>query len=112
MIDSLLLREHKAMGGIMTGSGELAWTKQQVFDLLEIMTERKWIILGGDVLNKWKEYTYDSWHYESNYRIPLEANVKESINSCRRYVTEYSNKNGDDYLFVLVISDTFVEGAM
>lgn len=107
---TLLSSLHKAMGGAVTDAGELAWTAGQIPEVMKVIQDNGWVILGGDVLDRRQEYTYDNWYYQPDHRICLAQNVKASMDRCVGYVSEYIQNNGDGYLFVLVISNTFVDG--
>lgn len=87
--------------GVETGLGifEVAWTYDDVMEVLTQLEKEKIIILGGDVLNKNLEYTYDNWYYQ-------EKDYIGSIEYTRNYINSYYQKNGNDFYYVLVIQDT------
>lgn len=110
MQENIYVQLHRLLGGVLTESGELAWTSKQIPSIMELTLENDWIILGGDVLTSAQRYAYDNWYYEPNEEKSLEFNVRASILECSQYVSIYVDKNGDDFLFVIVISNTYVSG--
>ncbi len=97
-------------GRVKIDTGESAWTAKAIPDILLLVLANDWIVLGGDVLNLEQHHTYDNWYFEPSPCCSLEVNARQSVERCLQYITNYIEKNGEDYLFVLTISDTFVGG--
>ena len=57
--------------------------------VMELASQQKWIILGGDVLTEAQKHTYDNWYYEINSQHSLDCNVKDSIDKCEQYISDY-----------------------
>ena len=93
---------------IVTSNGQVVWRLSDLPLLMDYVKENKWIILGGDVLTCSGNYTYDNWHYNPNCYLSLTQNVHQSVAVCLDYVTNYTDRNGSNFLFSLVLSDTFL----
>ena len=93
---------------IKTDLGEYACTAQNIPLFVKEVVKHSWIILGGDVLNLDQTPTCDNWYYNPIRNISVQENIRLSAECCLRYSDDYSKKYGNDYLYVLVISDTFV----
>ena len=91
-----------------TSSGQIVWTASGLFLLMDQIKENKWIILGGDVLTCTGNYTCDSWYYNPDSYLSLSQNIYKSITVCRDYITEYIKRNGIDFLFSIVLSNSFL----
>lgn len=98
------------IGGIKITPEEIAFPVQAIPQVLDLVLENQWIILGGDVLTSELKHTYDSWYYLPDANISLTANVKQSVEKCKRYISEYGKRNGEDFLYAFTISNSFVEG--
>lgn len=57
------------------------------------------IVLGGDVLNKVGDYTYDNWYYIVDPNISLKDNVIRSIQKCADYSVDYIKRNDFNVYF-------------
>lgn len=86
-----------------TVCGELAWQASDVSYLLEYASKENLVILGGDVVTLQGVYTYDNWYYEVANLQSAETAVHESIATARKYVNDYVQRNGNEFLFVLVM---------
>ena len=100
-MDNFIL-EIKAMGGIVTSQGETAWKVESVSAIVEIARKYNRIILGGDILTVAGKYTYDNWYYTQDDRVCKRANVEQSIDKCLQYVNNYMQRNGNQFLIVIV----------
>ena len=96
--------------GERLSNGEIAWHSDAIPGLMQLALEHRWIVLGGDVLTLSKEYTYDNWFYEPHHQCSLLQNVQESIQSCEEFINKYIAANGPNYIFVVVFSDSFLDG--
>ncbi len=86
-----------------TVSGELAWRVSDVPCLLEHAARENLVILGGDVVTLQGVYAYDNWYYEVSNLQSVKTAVHGSIATARKYVHDYVQKNGNEFLFVLVM---------
>ena len=86
-----------------TVSGEIAWRASDVPSLLEFAAKEGRVILGGDVLTLQGVYTHDNWCYTVKTDRSAAAAVRESIAAAENYWNNYIRKNGDQFLFVLVM---------
>lgn len=96
--------------GVLAPWGETIWPTESLSHLLDVVLQNRWIILGGDVLTSECEHTYDNWYYNPDPKRSLEYNVKCSVEKCAMYTRQYITKNNGDYLFRVVISDSYVAG--
>ena len=92
---------------IQTHDGQFAWKPEDLPAVMKSVADNSWIVLGGDVLTVCEKYTYDNWFYEPDPTISLAQNVDQSISLCLDYVEEYTQRKGVNFLFTLVLSDTF-----
>ena len=97
-------------GSVKITPEEIAFPIQAIPRVLDLVVENQWIFLGGDVLTPELKYTYDNWYYSPDANISLSANVKQSIEKCKRYISEYGKRNGDDFLYTFTIANSYVEG--
>ena len=84
-------------------TNELAWRIDDINAILMWIAENNRVVLGGDVLDAKKEYTYDNWYYNYDYTIPLFSNVNDSITKAKEYISNYITLNGSNYYIVLVL---------
>ena len=96
-------------GGIQTRGDEIAWPLDVVPSVLEAASLNHWIALGGDVLTPELKHTYDNWYYQPNPHMLLAENVANSIQKASSYIADYSRRNGKDYLYVIVLSDIYID---
>lgn len=96
--------------GVETPWGGIAWPTKSIPYILDAALQNGWIILGGDALTLECKHTYDNWYYNPDPYKSLEHNVKHSIAMCSQYTSQYITRNGDRFLFTVVISDAYVEG--
>ncbi|MBF0780542.1 MULTISPECIES: Imm40 family immunity protein [unclassified Granulicatella] len=90
--------------------GEYAWLAEDIWEVCEYLERNNRIILGGDVISYDGvnlNSTYDSWHVsrEELNTLNILDYSKYSVNKAIDYITKYIEKNGLDYLYLLVISD-------
>ncbi len=99
-------------GGIPVSGEETAFPAHLVPQVLDIALQNQWIVLGGDVLNKDLQYTYDNWYYDPDMHLSLSNNVANSIQKCNQYISKYIERNGNDFLYVLVISNSYLSAGI
>lgn len=90
--------------GIVTPQGEIAWKAENIPNIVEIARKYNRIILGGDVLTVSGEYTYDNWFYNRDGNVSKQTNVEQSIDKCLQYIGNYLQRNGSEFLFVMVFA--------
>lgn len=100
----------KLPNSIITPDGKYAWVASDLPFLMDYIIENKWIILGGDVLTYSGNYTYDNWYYNPKHSLSVTQNMHQSIAVCLNYVTNYTNRNGSNFLFLPVISNSYCSG--
>lgn len=81
---------------------ELAWKIDDINQILQWLSANNKVVLGGDVLDVNKEYTYDNWYYNLDDTCSLLINAKNSIKKASEYISNYIASNGSDYYIVLV----------
>ena len=91
---------------ILLPNGRLGWNYHSLPLVMEYAKSNRWIILGGDVLTNQGKYTYDNWYYNPNPLLDYEQNMHNSILTCFEYISKYTERNGSDFVFELVITDT------
>jgi len=83
------------------GVKEVAWDFFDVMKVIDILKQKRYTILGGDVY-KMKddkiEITYDNWYIDRNI-----ATVENSIEKAEEYIEFYHQKQGEGYLYTLII---------
>lgn len=82
------------------GIKNFAWTYNDIIQLFNYLEEKEIFLLGGDVYkysDNCVNLTYDSWF--CNYG----CSYTESLNIARKYVSNYYNSNGNNYIYSLVI---------
>ena len=84
---------------------EIGWHLKDIDVVLEWLKEKNHVVLGGDILNKNKEHTYDNWYYEYDNNISLLDNVEKGVAKAREYTSWYAKKFGFDYFVVVVSAD-------
>ena len=92
----------------ITPNGKVAWSAPDLLLLKDYVIDNQWIILGGDVLTCSGEYTYDNWYYTPKHSLNLTENIHQSVTVCLDYVSEYTKRNGENFLFSLVLSNSFL----
>ncbi|WP_314576029.1 Imm40 family immunity protein [Enterococcus gilvus] len=84
------------------GLFELAWSKEDLMIILQILEKKRYLLLGGDVykfVGNTIESTYDSWYFEGKDSF-------ESVDTAQKYISNYLNRNNDGkYLFSLIINN-------
>lgn len=83
------------------GINEYAWRYSEIIDVINLVSENNLKILGGDVYFFYKDtirVTYDNWFVSSKSQ-------EESISYSLKYINEYHNNNGDDYIYSIVVKE-------
>ena len=88
---------------IQIESGEFAWKIKDANDVIDYIEKKHCVILGGDILNPKKEYTYDNWFYNCASDLSLEENSKISVIKAIEYLSNYRLKNENDHYVVFVL---------
>jgi hypothetical protein len=92
------------------GINEIAWRYENVFDVIDILIQNKYSILGGDVYiikGNEIESTYDNWYIEKSETDNQEAYLIKSRDKAISYIKNYnSNNNNPSIVFVLVYEKT------
>ena len=83
-------------------SVEDAWKIEDAFWVLEYFNKNGTIVLGGDILTKNFEYTYDNWYYNIQSNISMEENGKRSVRMAIEYIKKYISINGKSFYIVFV----------
>lgn len=81
---------------------ELAWKIDDAKVVLQWFAANNNIVLGGDILDINKKYTYDNWYYNYDDLCSSLENAKNSIKKANEYISNYVAINGSDYYVVLV----------
>ena len=95
--------------GVEISNDEIAFTAEMTLQIMNIAANNNCIILGGDVLTLDKKFTYDNWYYQPETSVSLSENVNRSIKKAKEYISDYTKKNGSDFLYSFVISDSYME---
>lgn len=80
------------------------WRLKDAKNVLNWLKTNNQIVLGGDILDLQKNYTYDSWFYNYNHSKTLVENVNTSIDIALDYTTNYVRNNGKEYYVVFVLN--------
>lgn len=92
-------------------SGKIAWRARDISQALVAISEKHYVILGGDVVTLEMQYTNDSWFYQpvwkcsDNYISALQGNIEESISYANEYINSYIRKHGENFLFLFIVCD-------
>lgn len=81
------------------GIHEFAWAQKSIDAILEILSENKKAVLGGDVyriVDGTLVQTLDSWYVKSG------TNYLDSYTFTQNFIQDYEAKNRGDYVFSLI----------
>ena len=84
------------------GINEIIWKGAIIKDVINSIYKAEKTILGGDVYtldNGLAVSTYDNWYYNGN-------NFEEAYTNAIQYITNYLERNGDDFYFSVTVSQT------
>ena len=94
--------ENKTISSIQFTDAEIAWKIEDALLVLQHLKTVDKIVLGGDILTKELDYTYDNWYYNVESRQELQFNSSLSITLATKYITDYIEKNGTHFFVVFV----------
>lgn len=99
------LMPHYEVGGKVvcarkTAGDEYAWRIGEVPDVIEVLRKEGRVILGGDVLDRDMDYTYDNRYHDSG---DPQNDCEASCGKARAYVQRYLERFGPEYYVVLVV---------
>lgn len=89
---------------ITVNNCEEVWNIKDVLLSLEHYRQNRIIVLGGDILDTQFKHTYDSWYYNPDNTKDTMSNVNNSIQKATKYITEYINRNGNNYYVTIVLN--------
>ena len=87
------------------GVASYAYTYQDMLAYIDWIETKKFMILGGDVYvegDEGFELTYDSWYYSPKNK---DNDSLESISVAKNYIKQYTNSNGENFYFAIVVSE-------
>ena len=97
----------KMIQAMKTKWGTFAWPITDVVDIIMYSITNNQIVLGGDILNKELEYTYDNWYYEPDNTQNIGENSRRSIEKAKVYISNYIKRNGGVFYVDIVISSEY-----
>lgn len=83
-----------------TAGNEYAWQIREVLDVIEVLRKEGRVILGGDVLDRDMNYTYDNWYHNPS---DPQTDCETSCGKAKAYVQRYLERFGPEYYVVLVV---------
>ena len=87
------------------GVTNYAYTFKDVLAYIDWIESKKFVILGGDVYSRQGDMfdiTYDSWYYTPKNK---DNDSLESISVAKNYIKQYTNSNGENIYFAIVVSE-------
>ena len=87
------------------GVTNYAYTFKDVLAYIDWIESKKFVILGGDVYSRQGDMfdiTYDSWSYSPKNK---DNDSLESISVAKNYIKQYTNSNGENIYFAIVVSE-------
>ena len=87
--------------GFVTVTNEYAWKYKDATEVINTLRENEYVILGGDVLSKNFEYTYDNWFFENN-NLSRDKTIIESAKKALQYIEWYNSRFGDGFYYIIV----------
>lgn len=87
------------------GVASYAYTYQDMLAYIDWIELKKFMILGGDVYVEGDgglELTYDSWYYSPKNK---DNDSLKSISVAKNYIKQYTNSNGENFYFAIVVSE-------
>ena len=87
------------------GVTNYAYTFKDVLAYIDWIESKKFIILGGDVYSRQGDIfdlTYDSWYYSPKNK---DNDSLKSISVAKNYIKQYTNSNGENFYFAIVVSE-------
>lgn len=98
--------------GTILSNEETVFPMRVVDQIMDIISDRNWVILGGDILTNELKYTCDSWFYNVDSRCSLYENVSLSVQKCKQFIKEYERMHGSNYLIAFTISSSYISGTI
>jgi hypothetical protein len=97
-----LIREARDLRHI--GIAEFAWEYDFILDVMRILNENDYVILGGDVYKIDEESeiissTGDNWYFNKSHS---EHDVIEGYKEAKEYVSNYEHRNGNCFCYSIV----------
>lgn len=87
------------------GSAEIAWKYDAAIQAIYVYANEQYTILGGDVYEMSNNNIYptsDNWYYNSGQQNSI-YEVNRSKDKSLAYIHNYHERNGDNYLYVIVV---------
>lgn len=87
------------------GVTNYAYTFKDVLAYIDWIESKKFVILGGDVYSRQGDMfdlTYDSWYYSPKNK---DNDSLKSISVAKNYIKQYTNSNGENFCFAIVVSE-------
>ena len=97
--------ENKGNSLAELGVASYAYTYQDMLEYIDWIESKKFVILGGDVYSRQGDMfdiTYDSWSYSPKNK---DNDSLESISVAKNYIKQYTNSNGENIYFAIVVSE-------
>lgn len=83
------------------GVYEVGWKFDDIVKVLDIIKEKEMMVLGGDVYELNGDeiiITYDSRSFSG-------SNFIKSFEKANKYINNYYENNGDDFIYTLIVSN-------
>ena len=97
--------ENKGSSLAELGVASYAYTYQDMLAYIDWIESKKFVILDGDVYSRQGDMfdiTYDSWYYTPKNK---DNDSLESISVAKNYIKQYTNSNGENIYFAIVVSE-------
>ena len=94
---------NKTITSVDFSNTEVAWAIEDAMLVLDYLNGRNEIVLGGDILTKDLEYSYDNWYYDVNPGMDSQSNADCSIKRATEYLSSYIKANGNTFYVVFVL---------
>lgn len=95
----------------VVGSYDVAWPRRSVFYAIGWLAQQRFAILGGDVYQVDGQDVYgtgDNWSCSwpgAGADMDWDSYVALSVDTAHAYIDRYHQRNGDDYLYSVVVWD-------
>ena len=97
--------ENKGNSLAELGVASYAYTYQDMLEYIDWIESKKFVILGGDVYSRQGDMfdlTYDSWYYSPESK---DNDSLKSISVAKNDIKQYTNSNGENFYFAIVVSE-------
>ncbi len=81
---------------------DMAWSYPDILDVIDAVSKKGYVIMGGRVFERHMDFTYDEWNYKYSSRDTKEVNAVNSLKKAIDFVETYRLKNGDSYYYSLI----------